>query len=225
MEPAVLTTKRKVLAQLVFCVGCCCGRVDRGRPEVPVEKLKEVWRAEHLNRTVQLTISGCLGPCDVPNVVLVILPEGNVWLGGLAGDAVYGELVGWARGCHAARRVLPLPPSLNARRFARHGDALATDERPSGTRAMKTDLFGTRPRNDPAVIDRLKRWTAEALRLPDDTPVMVTELRCAEEGCPDVETVIAVLDTPGRPRQFKVFKPLGEVTRDDLGAALTDPKD
>jgi cobaltochelatase CobN len=156
MEPAVLTTKRKVLAQLVFCVGCCCGRVDRGRPEVPVEKFKEVWRAEQLNRTVQLTITGCLGPCDLPNVTLVILPEGNVWLGGLVGDAVYGELIGWARRCHAARslkplggwtaakvatarlqpftmsachlgrRVLPLPPSLNAHRFKRHGEALAT---------------------------------------------------------------------------------------------------
>jgi hypothetical protein len=84
---------------------------------------------------------------------------------------------------------------------------------------MELNLFGSHPRSDPGVIENLKRWTAEALRLSEETPVMVTELRCAEEDCPDVETVIAVL-TPGRPRKFKVFKPLNEVTRDDLVAAF-----
>lgn len=114
-----LTTRRQAQAQLVFCLGCCCGRADRGRPEVPVERLKQIWKDEKLNRTVQLTISGCLGPCDVANVALVMLPEGNVWLGEMAGDAVYDELIRWARACHAEDRVLPLPGSLDAHRFER----------------------------------------------------------------------------------------------------------
>jgi hypothetical protein len=61
-----LITKRQVLGQLVLCKGCCCGRTDRGLPEVPVERIKEIWQREKLNRSIQLTISGCLGPCDVP---------------------------------------------------------------------------------------------------------------------------------------------------------------
>jgi hypothetical protein len=65
-----LVTKRQPLAQLLFCQGCCCGRTDRGHPEVPAGRLKAVWKAEKLNRSVQLTISGCLGPCDVANVAL-----------------------------------------------------------------------------------------------------------------------------------------------------------
>lgn len=114
-----LTTKRLALAQLVFCQGCCCGRTDRGRPELPVEQLKEIWKDEKLNRTVQLTISGCLGPCDIPNVALVMLPEGNVWLGGMEGEEVYESLVAWARSCHAEGRVLPLPEGLESLRFER----------------------------------------------------------------------------------------------------------
>ena len=114
-----LTTKRLALAQLVFCQGCCCGRTDRGRPELPVEQLKEIWKDEKLNRTVQLTISGCLGPCDVPNVALVVVPEGNVWLGGMAGEEVYELLVTWVRACHAEGRVLPLPEQLESLRFER----------------------------------------------------------------------------------------------------------
>jgi len=114
-----LTTLRQPLAQMVFCLGCCCGRTDRGRPELPVDRLKTVWKDEKLNRTVQLTISGCLGPCDLTNVAMVILPEGNVWLGGMAGHDVYDSLIDWARECQAAARVLPLPDGLTVQRFER----------------------------------------------------------------------------------------------------------
>ncbi len=114
-----LTTKRQVQSQVIFCQGCCCGRTDRGKPEFPAEQLKEIWRDEKLNRTVQLTISGCLGPCDLTNVALVITPEENVWLGGMAREEVYESIVTWARSCHAEGRVIPLPEVLTPLRFDR----------------------------------------------------------------------------------------------------------
>jgi hypothetical protein len=54
--------------------------------------------------------------------------------------------------------------------------------------------------------------------LSDEVPVMVTELRCAEENCPDVVTVIAVLGEPGTAmnRNHKLLKPMSEVTREDV---------
>ena len=116
-----LVTKRQPLAQLVFCQGCCCGRTDRGHPEVPVGRLKAVWKEEKLNRSVQLTISGCLGPCDLANVALVITPDGNEWLGGLAGDAAYESLIAWARECHREGQLVSLPAALAALRFERFG--------------------------------------------------------------------------------------------------------
>lgn len=116
MTPA---TKVRSLAQLVFCQGCCCGRTDRGHPEVPVDRLKAVWKAEKLNRAVQLTISGCLGPCDRTNVTAVITPAGVEWLGGLGDPADYDRLTDWARACRAAGRLLPLPDWCAAHRFDR----------------------------------------------------------------------------------------------------------
>lgn len=113
----MLTTNRQPLAQLVFCQGCCCGRTDRGRPELPVEMLKSVWKAEKLNRSVQLTISGCLGPCDLANVALLITQDGNRWIGGMAGTNEYDALVAWARECHATRRLLPLPAGFEENQF------------------------------------------------------------------------------------------------------------
>ena len=64
-----LATKRLVIGHLTVCQGCCCGNTENGRPPVPVDWLKKEWRARGLLKRVQLTISGCLGPCDLPNVV------------------------------------------------------------------------------------------------------------------------------------------------------------
>ena len=64
----MLETKRRVIGQLIICKGCCCGATQNGRPEVPVEWLKEEWRKRRLLKRFQLSISGCLGPCDLPNV-------------------------------------------------------------------------------------------------------------------------------------------------------------
>lgn len=115
-NPAVVT-KRHVLGQLVICKGCCCGRVDKGRPGLPEERLKTTWKKERLLKTIQLTISGCLGPCDVPNVVQIVTPAGIEWYGRLDEDAHYDALIEWARACHAAHSLLPRPSSFEAHQF------------------------------------------------------------------------------------------------------------
>jgi cobaltochelatase CobN len=114
-----LTTRVKSPAQLLLCKGCCCGRTDRGLPEVPVEKIKAIWKAEKLNRGVQLTISGCLGPCDLPNVAVIVNAHGAAWYGRLEGDAPYDALITWARACVAAGTALPPPEALSTHRFER----------------------------------------------------------------------------------------------------------
>src|SRR5262245_6631103 len=105
-------TGRQALGQVVFCLGCCCGRTDRGYPAVPLDHLKTVWKAEKLNASVQLTISGCLGPCDAANVALVLTPGGQEWLGELRTSAEYEALIDWARACRAAGHLLPTPAEL-----------------------------------------------------------------------------------------------------------------
>lgn len=78
------------------------------------------------------------------------------------------------------------------------------------------DLFNTQPRPDPAQLAAIKSWVAEALALPDDVTVMVTELRCSEPGCPPLETVIAVLYEGQQPEQRKLHKASSELTADDI---------
>jgi hypothetical protein len=104
-----LTTKRLVIGQVTICRGCCCGNTERGLPEVPVEWLKNEWRKRGLLKRVQLTISGCVGPCDVPNVVVIANSSGSEWLGSIERAEQYRSLLEWAVRCRDAGEMLALP--------------------------------------------------------------------------------------------------------------------
>ncbi len=106
-----------VIGQVSICIGCCCGQTDRGKPAVPVEWLKTEWRRLGLLKNIQLTISGCLGPCDVPNVALIATAEENIWLGNLDRFEYYREIVEWAVRSKAAGRMLPLSKELLSHRL------------------------------------------------------------------------------------------------------------
>jgi hypothetical protein len=112
-----LATKRIVIGQVTVCAGCCCGAVDRGKPEVPIDWLKEQWRSRGLLKRVQLTISRCLGPCDLPNVVRISGPASDIWLGNLDTPEFYFRLVEWASQSKAADILLPLPELFAGLRF------------------------------------------------------------------------------------------------------------
>lgn len=112
-------TRRRTLAQVLVCSGCCCGRTDKGKPPVPVDWLKAEWKRLGLLRSVHLTISGCLGPCDLCNVVCVAAAREWTWLGGLSTREQYAALVAWASASAAAGVLLPLPEALQPHRFER----------------------------------------------------------------------------------------------------------
>jgi hypothetical protein len=125
-----LQTKRVILAHVSVCLGCCCGAVERGKPAVPVGWIKKEWKERGLKKSIQLTISGCLGPCDLPNVVSISWKEETVWLGTLCRFQDYAVLVEWASASGRAGRLLPLPEELTEFRFSpfRGGDSTAISE-------------------------------------------------------------------------------------------------
>lgn len=74
---------------------------------------------------------------------------------------------------------------------------------------------------DAARTRLVKGWVRAALAVGADDFITVNELRCAEPGCPEVETVIGIL-TAGQPaRPLRLHKPLAELTAADL-TALAD---
>jgi hypothetical protein len=119
---ATLNTKRRVLGQVLICSGCCCGRTDKGKPEVPLEWLKTSWKQAGLLRNIQLTITGCLGPCDLTNVACILTEQGQFWFGGLTEEAHYQALFYWARSSAEAGYLLEFPEILQKHIFERYKD-------------------------------------------------------------------------------------------------------
>lgn len=63
--------------------------------------------------------------------------------------------------------------------------------------------------------ERVRAWaTVAPVGDPALQRVVVSELRCHEEGCPPLETVIAVLQAGVPPRRHTIHLPLAEVTRE-----------
>lgn len=70
-----------------------------------------------------------------------------------------------------------------------------------------------------AALTRVEAEVRERFRLAPGTAVLVTELVCALPGCPPLETVIAFWsgdEGDTRRYHYKVFKPVQQVTADDL---------
>src|SRR5215471_9249559 len=64
--------------------------------------------------------------------------------------------------------------------------------------------------------DLIRDWTRARFKLPDEAAILVTEIACGLPGCPPLETVVAFWTEDTKRHQFRIFKPVGEVTNDDL---------
>lgn len=74
--------------------------------------MKKEWRRRGLLKRLQLTISGCLGPCDVPNVVAIVSDVETQWFGTVSGRLMYEGILDWASALVAAGKLLDVPNPL-----------------------------------------------------------------------------------------------------------------
>jgi hypothetical protein len=68
-------------------------------------------------------------------------------------------------------------------------------------------------------LTRIRAWTRAAL--PDGDPVIsVTELACAEPGCPPRETVVLVMWSAAPAQKIRIHKAMVDVMEADVIAAI-----
>jgi cobaltochelatase CobN len=123
--------------QLFVCAsGCCCGRVEDGFAPVPTELFHREWERRRLRNVVHLSIGGCLGPCALANVVLLLFDGQAQWFHSINRDGLVLALYDHVDGMLAAGGVLPPPPALAPFQFtasswqARPDRQLVDDVRP-----------------------------------------------------------------------------------------------
>jgi nitrile hydratase accessory protein len=106
---------------LFVCKGCCCGRTDKGFPELPLEEFKTQWKRRGIRRRFHLTVSGCLGPCALANVVLIQFHGQLVWLHSINSPDDVTAIYTYAEQMLLAGKYLDPPHALSGRRFQRYG--------------------------------------------------------------------------------------------------------
>ena len=131
---------------VVVCKGCCCGNVDRGHDEVPVELLEKAWAERNLEREIQLTISGCLGTCEMRNVVLLRTEGDRIWLGGLSEKEQYEAIIDWASSGSDTEGTPNLPAVLEKLAFEGNQQLKLIDILPENFQPITQSPFS--PRDD-----------------------------------------------------------------------------
>jgi cobaltochelatase CobN len=105
---------------LFVCFGCCCGRTEKGFPPLPLEEFKSQWKARGIRRRFHLTISGCLGPCPLANVVLILFRNQSLWLHSINCAEDVSHIFCYIEAMLRAEQYLDPPPELERRRFERY---------------------------------------------------------------------------------------------------------
>jgi len=78
------------------------------------------------------------------------------------------------------------------------------------------DILSSRGPRSSERANEIRAQVAAALALNEEATVMVSELACMEEGCPPVETVIAVFRSAKQKLQFRMHCPMAEITAQDI---------
>jgi nitrile hydratase accessory protein len=112
----------------VCATGCCCGRTEDGFAAVPAETFHREWERRRLRNVVHLTIGGCLGPCALANVVLLLFDGQAQWFHSVDSDGLAVALYDHVERMLEADRCLPPPPALAPYQFT----ASAWQPRPDG---------------------------------------------------------------------------------------------
>jgi hypothetical protein len=76
--------------------------------------------------------------------------------------------------------------------------------------------FAKRSSKHLEALERVRQWTRERFKLPDEATILVSELACAIPGCPPLETVVAFWTADATRHHFKLLKPVAQVVHDDL---------
>jgi cobaltochelatase CobN len=105
---------------LFVCYGCCCGRTEKGFPPLPLDEFKSQWKRRGIRRRIHLTISGCLGPCALANVILILFRGQAVWLHSINSPEDVTSIYDYVEQMLRSETYLDPPAALASRRFQRY---------------------------------------------------------------------------------------------------------
>ena len=173
----MVNVARKQGHLFVCADGCCCGHTERGTPAVPRNVYHGEWERRRLRNKVHLTIGGCLGPCPLANVVLLLFDGRHTWFHSINNERQVLALYDYIEQMLQADAYLPPPPALADYHFT----SFAWDAGDSHGAEALTPTLSQRERGS-AAVERsgvliltqadtdLLAFSSATRRLPPDFP-------------------------------------------------------
>jgi cobaltochelatase CobN len=113
----LVNVARKQGHLFVCATGCCCGHTERKFAAVPTELYHNEWERRKLRNKVHLTIGGCLGPCPLANVVLLIFDTHHIWFHSINSDVQVLAIYDYIEQMLIANAYVPPPVHLASYTF------------------------------------------------------------------------------------------------------------
>ena len=125
----VLVNVARMRGMLFVCEsGCCCGRTDDGFAPVPAALYHAEWERRRFRNIVHLSIGGCLGPCALANVALLLFDGRALWFQSINSESLIIALYDYIEAMLDADAYLPPPVPLADLHFT----ASQWQDRPDG---------------------------------------------------------------------------------------------
>lgn len=135
--------------QLFVCANaCCCGREDLTNAPIDTDFYHEEWTRRRLRNFVHLTVGGCLGPCALANVNLLVFDGQALWFHSVNSNETIAAIFDYIEAMLDAGEVIEPPTALQDILFT----ASTWQDRPDG-----------------ALVEDRRQWRGARLR-PDATP-------------------------------------------------------
>ena len=78
------------------------------------------------------------------------------------------------------------------------------------------DNLFDRPRSNIDTVRKVKQLVIGHFNLSEATIVSIAELRCHEEGCPPLETIVTARHEDGTIQDWRIIKPINEILPEDI---------
>ena len=72
-------------------------------------------------------------------------------------------------------------------------------------------MFSNPKKQNADQTNRVKALVRDIWDIDEGVVIMVSELKCYEDGCPDLETVVVLMDEGAQPKTIKINKCLSEI--------------
>ena len=72
-------------------------------------------------------------------------------------------------------------------------------------------MFSNPKKQNADQTNRVKALVRDIWGIDEGVVIMVSELKCYEDGCPDLETVVALMAEGAQPKTIKINKSLSEI--------------